>query len=90
MVRKYIEEYSFPMFSKGCSTVLAPIQVRIIRIERRIHSFIFFMVLNFVDFDFFIMNTIMISREDVRARTPPNFEGRERSTTYMNKKYHSG
>lgn len=90
MVKKYNEEYSFPIFSKGCSTVLAPIQVRIKRIESRVHSFVFFRILNFVDFDFFVMNMIMIRMEEARARTPPNFDGRERSTTYINRKYHSG
>jgi len=90
IVKKYADEYSFPILSNGCSTVFAPIQVRIMRIERSVHSFIFFVVLNFVDFDFFITSVIRIKIDDASANTPPSFDGRDRRITYMNREYHSG
>jgi len=58
--------------------------------ETRNQNFILFVVLNFEGFLFLMIRTDRIKMEAPNATTPPSFDGMDRSTTYANKKYHSG
>jgi len=69
---------------------LAPIHVRMMITEIRVQNWIFFIVLNFVDFLFLITITDRIRIDAARAITPPSFDGIDRRITYANRKYHSG
>jgi len=69
---------------------LAPIQVRMITIEQNIQNLIFFWGLNFILSPLFGIKTARIRIDATKAKTPPNFDGMDRNTTYANRKYHSG
>lgn len=82
--------YTCPIPSKGLSTVFAPIHVRIIMIDNKAHSFVFFIGENFLLLLFFGIITARIRIDIARATTPPSLEGIDRRTTYAKRKYHSG
>jgi len=73
--------YTCPIPSNGLSTVLAPIQVKIRIVEVKNQNFVFFVILNFMDFPFFGIKIIRMIIDVTRAITPPNFEGIDRKTT---------
>jgi len=87
---KYKAVYICPICSKGDSTGLAPIQVRIMITLTIVQNFVFIEVLNFVVFFFVFIITAKIKMDIPSAETPPSFEGIERRITYANRKYHSG
>ena len=49
--------------------------------EISVQNFIFFVVVNFVDFLFFVISTDRIRIDMVRAITPPSFDGMDRRIT---------
>jgi len=69
------------MPSKGLSTELAPIHVRIAMTEIRNHIFLFFVGLNLAGFVFWVTKIAKIKMERARAITPPSFEGIDRRMT---------
>lgn len=73
--------YIFPMFSNGLSTVFAPIHVRIVTTAVNLHTFVFFVRLNFVGFLLLIVVIAMIRIDVTRAKTPPSFDGIDRRIT---------
>lgn len=78
------------MPSKGLSTDLAPIQFKIKTSEMKNQNFIFLLGENLVGVFFLIIKGARMIIDIARAITPPSLEGIERSTTYANRKYHSG
>lgn len=92
IIKKKIVLVICPVFTYGSSTGLAPIHVKINRIDKIDHSFSFLVGLNFVVLiDFFvIIGSINTKMDAISASTPPNFEGMARRIAYANRKYHSG
>jgi len=82
--------YTCPICSKGVSTGLAPIHVKIKITLTITQNFIFDCILNFVVIFFVFIRMAKIRMDITRAITPPNFDGIERRITYANRKYHSG
>lgn len=90
---KYRTEAICPMMTKGCSTGIPPIQVRIITSATRSQN------INWATgrkvrprcLDVWSKGTTISTRmENNRARTPPSLLGMERRMAYANRKYHSG
>jgi len=75
---KYPLLNSWPIASYGCSTGLAPIQVRIAKTLTINQNFDFFIGENFPPLDFLFTITIKISSEEISAITPPSFDGIDR------------
>lgn len=73
--------YSWPIFSYGFSTGLAPIQVKMQIIEIKIQNLIFFVGLNFDGLDFERTKIAGIKTDKARAITPPSFDGIDRRIT---------
>ncbi len=73
--------YTWPIPSKGLSTVFAPIHVRIRIVDTSVQNIIFFEGTNFVLFFFFVTRIERIITEAAKATTPPSFEGIDRRTT---------
>jgi hypothetical protein len=76
----------------GGSTGFAPIHVRTVRVATIAAMNHFVAGENFllIFCDFFTMGSMKITREEIRATTPPNFDGMDRRMAYANRKYHSG
>jgi len=69
------------MPSKGLSTDLAPIQVRITKIEIKNQYFAFLEGLNFAGLVFEAIKVIVMRMDAAKAITPPSFEGIDRRIT---------
>jgi len=71
---------------------LAPIQVKIIKVETINQNFVFLFGLNLEDLMFFVFigKVKIIKIANTSAITPPSLLGIERRMAYANKKYHSG
>ena len=69
-----------PIISKGYSTGLAPIHVKIMNVDEYIQKIPFFWMLNFSDNrSFFLKGSNIIIMMDInKAKTPPNLLGIER------------
>lgn len=78
------------MVSKGCSTALAPIHVKINTIEIKIQNNVFVVGLIFDEILFLFLKYASITIDIASATTPPSFDGIARRIAYANKKYHSG
>ncbi len=77
---KYVILKVFPINSNGCSTGLAPIQVKIAKLLASIQKVDLLSGLNFFDFNeiFVKVNNEIIKMENINAITPPNLLGIDR------------
>jgi len=77
---KYVRLKVLPIDSNGCSTGLAPIQVRITKLLINIQNINLLSGVNFFDFKrvFVKVNTEITKMEKTKATTPPNLLGIER------------
>jgi hypothetical protein len=77
---KYVKLKLFPIDSNGCSTGLAPIQVRITKLLISIQKIDLVSGVNFFDFRrvFVNVNREITKMENTKATTPPNLLGIER------------
>ena len=77
---KYVRLKFFPIDSNGCSTGLAPIQVRITKLLINIQKIVLLNGVNFFDFKrvFVKVRREIIRIENTKAITPPSLLGIDR------------